>query len=344
VSAAGVYDVSSDEVGNVPEGMSMPDNAGTTVDADPVSATIDSSGDQVTYTFDKPVTAGTPGDFFVGLSDGTVLQGDRAANAGPDSITVTFDGGTFDTNLANYYEYAVQAGISNGAAATTANGSGMPASMGTMPIGGNAGAFARGFTTGPDAYAATIDPAQDTATILFDQRVAYYDFTYVDPRSSDISGDAPYIVEFLNAQGAVLGPPSSIVIPTFPNPGPEAITMDVDHALIAQGIAAIALDPAGAGQFGSPAFLGYNSECAFDTAVTYAESSDNGCSVPQILAPTVSAARIRALRPVRRSRRARARDKGEVPHRGRRAHAFGRGHRARRLHRSRRASRDRRRG
>ena len=332
VLAHGVSDVSSDEIYNPLQGTSVPSNAGTTSDADLVSAVLDSSGNQVTYTFDKPVNAGTASDFFVAFSNGDVMDGTSTSTASPDAITVTFNGGTFDTNLANYDEYAVQAGIDNGAAATTSNGSSNPASLGAVPIGGNSGAFARGFTTGPDAYAASINTTQDVATIDFDQRVAYYDFDQTTSNSSVISNDAQYIVEFLNSQGAVLGPPSSIIIPAFPNPGPQAITMDVDHALISQGIAAIALDPAGNGSFGTPDFYGSNGECAFDTALTYAESPDNGCSVPQIIAPTVTSAHIRGLRPVR------------ADHRGARRHKARKADKARRTRRARRARRARRRG
>ena len=42
---------------------------------------------------------------------------------------------------------------------------------GSVPVGDNAGAFARGFTTGPDATAVTFNSTTGQAVVSFDQRV-----------------------------------------------------------------------------------------------------------------------------------------------------------------------------
>jgi len=306
VLAGGVEDVSSDEVPNPLQGTSMPNNAGTTSDADLISAALQSSGNQVTYTFDKPVTAGTASDFFVALSTGSVIDGTSTSAASPDAITVTFNGGTFDTNLANYDEYAVQAGVDSGLAATTSNGSSNPASLGAVPIGGNSGAFARGFTTGPDAYALAFNAAQDTVTIYFDQRVA--DYCRDDNALSECDGTAGssnnFYIDLMNGAGSVLGPPSSVVVPAFPNPGPEAVTMDVDPAIFAQNPTQVALG-----------------RDAFGTALPETGLGDDDDNVPQIIAATATSARVQPLKA------------GRTRHRG---HRDRRGGTARRAHRARR--------
>ncbi len=46
-----------------------------------------------------------------------------------------------------------------------------PNTTGSAPIGGNAGAFASGFSTAPDAFRVTFDTQTNTAQVLFDQRV-----------------------------------------------------------------------------------------------------------------------------------------------------------------------------
>jgi hypothetical protein len=303
VKAGGVSDVSSDEIYNPLQGTSMPNNAGTTTDADLISAVLQSSGNQVTYTFDKPVTAGTASDFFVALSNGQVIDGTSTSAASPDAITVTFNGGTSDTNLANYDEYAVQAGVDSALAAKTSNGSSAPASLGAVPIGGNSGAFARGFTTGPDAYALTFNPTQHTATIYFDQRVADYcqdDNTLAECNNSPSSSNSFYI-DLLNGAGSVLGPPSSVVVPAFPNPGPEAVTMDVDPAVFAQSPTQVA--------------LGYD---AFGTALseTIGDDDDN---VPQIIAATATSGHLRPLVLTRARHRGRHRRDGRKARRAHRA-------------------------
>ena len=52
------------------------------------------------------------------------------------------------------------------------NNNGDTNARGSQPIGDNAGAFAHGFTTGPDAFAVSFNGTNGTATVTLDQRVA----------------------------------------------------------------------------------------------------------------------------------------------------------------------------
>jgi hypothetical protein len=249
-----------------------------------VSASLQPSGNQVLYTFDHPVVAAsiTPHDFGVVMSDGGLLSA-AAANPGNSANSVLV---TFNDNLQNYDEYAVQAGVTNGAASdgtTTALGGTTYTNIpGTVAIGGNAGAFARGFTTGPDLTSVGVNTSTDVIFLHFDQRVS--------PNSPAKAN--PNLVTLLNATGQSVGSPTSVNIPTVAPPGPETITLDVTPAVMALGPVQVAIG-----------------DCRFRTFL--ADTGDpNGCSVPQIVYSTGSSSHLRSLharhRAVRRSHRGRA--------------------------------------
>jgi len=348
-----VYSVSDDEVGNPTQGMAMPNNPGTTNLPDLTSATLSSNGQSVTFNFDTTVSYENASDFFVALSNGTVIRpgsSETPIGSGPDSITVTFP------NLQQFDEYAVQAGVENGgstdyAAYDTTNNA-ETNSIGAVDIGDNAKAFARGFTTGPDAYAASITAAPggggEVASIAFDQRVSGYD--YGDDPALPMTtfggccagNNQEYIpVEFLNAAGSVLGQPSSITIPAYPNPGPEAVSMAIPSDIAVQKPAFIAISPNA--NYNYTPYSGhddYNDSCGFETGLydfgpgspsytsgggsynydtTYGADYYDGCSVPQIIAAPGAAAHVHGVKVHAR------------------AHSHKRAHRARRAHRAHKA-------
>jgi hypothetical protein len=264
-------------VGNAPAG-------GATAVLGLVSASLQPSGNQVLYTFDHPVVAAsiTPGDFGVVMSDGGTLTA-AAANPGNSANSVLV---TVNNNLQNYDEYAVQAFVTNGAASdgtTTQLGKTTYTNIpGAVAIGGNAGAFARGFTTGPDLTSVGVNTSTDVIFLHFDQRVS--------PNS--VAKTIPSLVTLLNATGQSVGSPTSVNIPTVAPPGPETITLDVTPAVMALGPVQVAIG-----------------DCRFRTFL--ADTGDpNGCSVPQIVYSTGSSSHLRSLharhRAVRRSHRGRA--------------------------------------
>jgi len=285
----------SDETPNVNEGteVSGAANGGQTEIEDLVKAQLDpTNADEVDYFFDHPIDAATvqAADFQVDLSDGTSYVGSSAAiGSGTDEVIVSFNGdvSSEDGDLDTVDEYAVEAGVDNGALETlnpgddavcgtednadlgddscdptdtyTNDGPYFVNSPGAVPIGGNSGAFARGFTTGPDILSATINDSTDTATITFDQRV--YDYDSLDD------------VEFLDDHGNVLASPTAITIPAFPQPEQETVGLSFDPSLVSLGPVQIELD----------------SFCAFYTAL---ENGDD-CSEPQIVEATVTAAHLK---------------------------------------------------
>jgi len=298
VNQDAVFNVSSDEIGNTPQGTNMPTaaNGGATNLASLQSAALQGSSNQVSYTFDHPLNGAlnNAADFFVTLSNGDFITGNSVTGgSSANSVVVTFS----STNLQLIDEYAVQAGVVNGAAQASpgspvvSNGTSFTNSPGTVPIGGNPNAFARGFTTGPDAFAVAFDLSKDVATIFFDQRVS---------GDQGVNG-----ITFLNANGNVVGNPTTgtVVVPNTPNPGPVAVTMDLSAAVAAQSPTQIALDMGG-----------FN--CEFFTSL----SSNDACSIPQIVAVTGSGAHIKAIKVAHKAHKASKHHKAHKHHKAKKAH------------------------
>jgi hypothetical protein len=158
----------------------VPGTSGTTGLADLLSAVVSSDGNTIAYTFDKPIgTAPVPSDFEVVLGDGDVSTG-----TGTPTISNTATTGTVTVTMGSigqgstYNEFDVKASVLPGAA-TVLNEPASGNTYGSVPVGDNAGAFARGFTTGPDATGVTFNSTTGQAVVSFDQRV---NLTTVPPK------------------------------------------------------------------------------------------------------------------------------------------------------------------
>jgi hypothetical protein len=141
-----------------------PNNGATTR---PDLSAVAVNGETVTYTFDQQIATTVATDFFVALSDGIQIPSTSATIIGPDTVIATFPG------LSTVNEYAVKASVSRGA--VTEPGGVVVGTAGSLPIGGNAGAFARGFTTGPDVFGVVFNQATSQITIDLDQRASSAD-------------------------------------------------------------------------------------------------------------------------------------------------------------------------
>jgi hypothetical protein len=147
----------------------VPGTSGTTGLADLLSAVVAPDGNHIAFTFDKPIgTVPTPGDFVADLADGGIAFG-----SGTPTISNTATTGTVTVPFASgsqFNEYDVKASVFPGAV-TVLNQPTSGNTFGSVPVGGNAGAFARGFTTGPDATGVTFNSTTGNVNVLFDQRV-----------------------------------------------------------------------------------------------------------------------------------------------------------------------------
>jgi hypothetical protein len=162
-------------------------------------------------------------------------------------------------------------------------------SPGAVPIGDNSGAFARGFTTGADMFAVSFDSVNHTATIMLDQRV-------------DGFGDLADF-QLYDAAGNNVGQPTNVSIPSFPNPGPVAISMDVPASVFAL----------------HPTQLQLSSFCSLFTGLP----SPDACSIPQIVRATGTAVHIKtvkAVNPIKAAKHAKKHKKHHKRHVARKAH------------------------
>jgi len=171
-----------------------------------------------------------------------------------------------------------------------------PNTTGSAPIGGNAGAFASGFSTAADAFTATFDTLTNTASVLFDQRVQSAtpaNFVLLDGNGNAIAGAQtvstcpPGAAGFpCNTGGpgtfglanGTTGPGSFVVYLGFPAP---AVQVGNGKALEIKGsLGAVA----GAGAFATLA----GSE--FNTGANSGNTQTDARNVQQIVSPASTAA------------------------------------------------------
>jgi hypothetical protein len=283
-----VYAESDADSPNPTDSVVMPSapNSGTTARADLVSASLSSDGDSVDYTFSTPVVIENTSDFFVDTSDTGDLYSDCGSCGTPSLISPTVVQVSFGQSLSSIDEYAVLAGADAGAVEPQANPSGDYENYYEgVPIGGNAGAFARGFTTGADVFGVVFNKAAGAVTVDLDQRANYVD-------TSEIC--------LLNSAGDEVANPNpvSASIPTQAA-GPEALTLQfvggptgpvAEASMISIGCNA-------------PDYVDPTTD-AFQTPLYDSGASNNNedaNSVAQIVAPVGSATRLHAYRPAARS-------------------------------------------
>ncbi len=147
-----------------------PGSGGFTDRPDLVAVTLAPDGSFVDYQFDQVITVlGAAGNFLITFSNGaavnpgaapTVVGGLNVGNTVRVPITFGAGGGTTFNELL----------VSGSTLAGAVTGAGGPSTAGGLPTGGNAGAFASGFTVGPEALSVTFDNATDIARVVFDQR------------------------------------------------------------------------------------------------------------------------------------------------------------------------------
>jgi len=172
VSASAVTAITDPTIPNVQEAAIVPGASGVTSTPDLTGATLESNGQAIDFTFDKNVGVTTPGDFQADLSTGLVVPATSAtviaATGTSTTVRAVFQIGSL--SMSEFDEYVVWGSVTAGAV-TEASPPNLPNLPDAKPSGGNAGAFARGFTTGPDVFAATDSKSTGVVTIALDQRI-----------------------------------------------------------------------------------------------------------------------------------------------------------------------------
>lgn len=306
-NADAVADQTADHEAGTVDTAAVAGTAGaTTTLPDLIATQLSTDGTYVDYTFDKPLGAlptNAASNFEIALSNGQ----DIGMNNPPPSpatdpadehvcaVTQTsFDGQAtisedgppapstlctaplpqlpnnvvrvFFNELPHEYEAAVKADVMPGAVVTKTGGVGN--GFGELPIGGNQGAFAAGFSTGPDAFRVTFDNATNTASVLFDQRVMGTNassFVLLDANGTPLPGGV----------GQTAGPDAADTT----TPGPYVITVSFTGASVANAKA-----------------LEIQGPLTFETAAAEASLAPN---VQQIVSPTGAAAVLRPHAKVR---------------------------------------------
>lgn len=278
----------------------------------------------VAFVFDQQVNDATavPSQFHVTLSDGTVLNGLTAVSGTSVSgngqeVDVTFDppsGTTFN----NEDEYAVQAWV-GGNAISDENGVSIPQvpatngvvpvpisptflpitnSPGDTPIGGNTNGFARGFTTGPDLYAASWSKSTGVLTLDFDQRVNGLQGLTQNGILSLLAQD----VHLITSDGAIIGavPTSITLASTVGDAGPESVGINFGTAANADGPVASpgphAVQLLAPNLYPNNGDLGLPGTCAFVTPLQSTVDTLDDCNVEQVVPLTVTASHLKAVK------------------------------------------------
>jgi hypothetical protein len=195
-----------------PETAIVPNTTGTTVLPDVISATLEANGSAIDYVFDKSVSVTNPTAFRAVLSTGLTVASTSAqviaTSTSSTTIRATFGIGGLDVSL--FDEYIV-VGAVNAGAVTETSAPLLANAADARPAGDNAGAFARGFTTGPDAINATVNKTTGVVTVTLDQRA--FTSTPADIFAVDSTGNA-----FASPA------PGSVTLPTQAA-GPQTITI-----------------------------------------------------------------------------------------------------------------------
>jgi hypothetical protein len=171
--------------------VARPGSGGFTDRPDLQSVTLAADGSYIDYQYDQVLTAtGANANFligFAGLNTGTSPDGVPAIIGGPGV------GNTVRIPCSFCPAFTHEAQVSGGSIDGAVTGTAGTSTAGGLPTGGNAGAFATGFTTGPEALTVSFDNATSVATVLFDQRWATDNsaqFKLIDDQGSQISAAA----------------------------------------------------------------------------------------------------------------------------------------------------------
>jgi hypothetical protein len=183
---------------------------GVTAIPDLVSTTLESNGQAMDFVFDKTVgvTAAGQTAFLAILSNGVQVPSTSASVIATSTTSTTVR--VVFGSMSLYNEYIVKGAV-NAGAVTESSPPNNPNVFDARPAGDNAGAFARGFTTGADVFNAVINKTTGVVTVGIDQR---------------IFGSNPGVINLLDSTGNAVATAAAGSV-TFPTQaaGPEQITI-----------------------------------------------------------------------------------------------------------------------
>ena len=185
--------------------VTVPGTSGQTNDPDLVSTELVNGGDSdlMLFTYDGQIDPRDRNNCYAIFSntETAVAEADDILVTGPNTLQVEFDATFSDvTEL-------VVGGADDGGCVADANDD-EDSTQGAKPAGGNVGAQATGYSTGPDAQALTINRTTDQAIVRLDQKT--------DPSTWNLS-----CIHLVGPNGANITSPTQGTVPSA-GPGPAA--------------------------------------------------------------------------------------------------------------------------
>jgi hypothetical protein len=270
------------------ESVAVPGTSGLTNRPDLLSAALvpgPQGTNQIDYTFSVPISTGNASNFTAVASNAEEGGGEAETVISPTTVRVTFpsDFQLFQEELVKASAYGPHGSDAKGAVLSVNAPKGN--STGGVPVGNNAGAFATGFSNGPDAFSVTFDNATGGVAVQMDQRVSPED-VHTDPGEWELlANDGTIIVTAPNSASVNNTGFLATVNLTY-NPSDLARA----SALLING------PPAGCEPWPSlaPPASGGTGSCenltAADTFDTDAVGFSGAGTVRQVVSPTASAA------------------------------------------------------
>jgi hypothetical protein len=288
---AGRDDAGTPSTYNSSVSVTVPGTSGVTAIPDMASAQIvPGATNQIDYVFDQLVNTAVPADFWAVASNGDETSGTSATVLSDGkTVRVTFSA----PNITNFLEEITLASVSFDA---VKNAAGFFNTFQGKPVGGNAGAFATGFTNAPDATGVTFNASSGQVVVNFDQRVAAN--AAGQPVAQDgVTPTALADWSLLDANGNFLANPTSATVEAL---GPYLSDVRLTFANPPILAAAKSLEISGNQTTSNAAntnpyvnFAGAPAPAVFSSGFGHAGGASGmnpAGNVQQILAPTVSGA------------------------------------------------------
>ncbi|WP_040599969.1 hypothetical protein, partial [Patulibacter medicamentivorans] len=224
-TGAGVLSVNNGNP-SAPTVLAVAGKSKSTARPDLLSAELGSGGGStsITYHYDEPVNTPIAASFFGRTASGTNVPGTSAVvNADGKSVTVNFPNPIANLSQEHFVEALAFAGAIQ-------NANGIPAIGDTVPIGGNAGALATGWTSAPDATSATFNKSNGQVDVTLDTRLTIpsvnpASFTLVDDNGDTIVAGAASVV----SEGSNGAPgPQTIRLQFLPNQVAVASAIEIN--------------------------------------------------------------------------------------------------------------------
>ena len=203
---------------------------------DLVSAVLNANQDQITYTFDRNVMLLDKIGFRAELANGESIGSTSAQCNGTTVCTAQFSG-----NLSTQSEFAVGSWAELATVKLANTISPTPVNLpGYAPVGENAGALSRGFTTGPDVFGIVINKITGQIDVNLDARV------------NTVAASNSGLIRLMDGAGEVISGSYTATFNVSAGPGPEQVVLQYPASVLTNATQIQFLGGGGNAAFTSP--------------------------------------------------------------------------------------------